>query len=78
MLECAVTAVPDEIRGAVVKASVVLNKGYTPSDELVKELQEYVKKETAPYKYPRIIEFLDQLPKTINGKVRRAALRGDS
>ena len=78
VLECAVTAVPDEIRGAIVKASVVLNKGYAPSSELILELQEYVKKETAPYKYPRIIEFLDQLPKTINGKVRRAALRGDA
>lgn len=76
VLECAVTSVPDEIRGAVVKASVVLGKGYEPSEELKKELQEYVKKETAPYKYPRIIEFLDQLPKTINGKVRRSELRG--
>ncbi|NLL39928.1 MAG: AMP-binding protein [Clostridiales bacterium] len=76
VLECAVTSAPDEIRGAVVKASVVLSNGYEPSEELKKELQEYVKKETAPYKYPRIIEFLDQLPKTINGKVRRSELRG--
>lgn len=76
VLECAVTAAPDELRGAVVKASVVLSKGYEPSEELKKELQEYVKKETAPYKYPRIIEFLDQLPKTINGKIRRTELRG--
>lgn len=75
VLECAVTAAPDEIRGAVVKASIVLNKGFEASEELKKELQEYVKKETAPYKYPRIIEFLPQLPKTINGKVRRAELR---
>ena len=66
---------PDEIRGQVVKATIVLAKDQNPSDELVKELQDYVKHETAPYKYPRIIEFVDQLPKTINGKIRRAAIR---
>jgi acetyl-CoA synthetase len=75
VLECAVSAAPDEIRGQVVKATVILNKGYEPSEELVRELQDYVKKETAPYKYPRIIEFTDKLPRTINGKIRRAELR---
>lgn len=75
VLECAVTAVPDEIRGQVVKATVVLTKGYTPSDNLVKELQHHVKELTAPYKYPRIIEFVDELPKTISGKIRRVEIR---
>lgn len=75
VLECAITAVPDEIRGQIVKATVVLAKGYTPSDELVVELQEHVKKVTAPYKYPRVIEFVDELPKTISGKIRRVEIR---
>ena len=75
VLESAVTGVPDEIRGQVVKATIVLAKDQNPSDELVKELQDYVKHETAPYKYPRIIEFVDQLPKTIDGKIRRSAIR---
>ena len=77
VLECAVTAVPDELRGQIVKATIVLNKEYKDkaSDNLVKELQNHVKRETAPYKYPRIIEFIDELPKTISGKVRRAAIR---
>jgi len=75
VLECAITAVPDEIRGQIVKATVVLTKGYTPSNELVVELQEHVKKVTAPYKYPRIIEFVDELPKTISGKIRRVEIR---
>jgi len=75
VLESAVTGVADEIRGQVVKATVVLAKGQNPSEELVKELQDFVKRETAPYKYPRIIEFVDMLPKTINGKIRRAAIR---
>jgi acetyl-CoA synthetase len=75
VLECAVSAAPDEIRGQVVKATVVLNKGYEPSEKLVKELQEFVKNETAPYKYPRIVEFTDKLPRTINGKIRRSELR---
>ena len=77
VLECAVTAVPDELRGQIVKATIVLNKEYKDkaSDDLVKELQNHVKRETAPYKYPRIIEFIDELPKTISGKVRRAAIR---
>lgn len=75
VLECAITAVPDPYRGQVVKATVVLAKGYTPSDELVKELQNHVKRVTAPYKYPRIIEFVDELPKTISGKIRRVEIR---
>lgn len=75
VLECAITAVPDPIRGQIVKATVVLTKKYTASDELVKELQEHVKKVTAPYKYPRIIEFVEELPKTISGKIRRVEIR---
>ncbi len=75
VFETAITAVPDEVRGQIVKATIVLAKGYTPSDELVKELQNHVKKTTAPYKYPRIIEFVDELPKTISGKIRRVELR---
>ena len=75
VLECAVTAVPDEIRGQVVKASIVLIKGKEGTSELIKEIQNYVKTHTAPYKYPRIVEFLDELPKTISGKIRRVELR---
>lgn len=77
VLECAITGVPDEVRGFVVKATIVLNKGYTPSEELKKELQDYVKHQTAPYKYPRVIEFVEELPKTISGKIRRAQIRKD-
>ncbi len=73
--ECAITGVPDPIRGAVVKATIVLREGVEPSEELKHELQEYVKHETAPYKYPRIIEFVDALPKTVNGKIRRSGIR---
>lgn len=75
VVECAVTAAPDPIRGKVVKASIILAKGYEPSDELVKELQDHVKKTTAPYKYPRIVEFVDDLPKTIGGKIKRKQIR---
>jgi acetyl-CoA synthetase len=75
VLECAVTGVPDELRGQVVKATVVLAAGYEPSEVLTKELQEHVKKVTAPYKYPRIIEFVTELPKTISGKIRRVEIR---
>ena len=75
MVETAVTAGPDPIRGQIVKATVVLAKGYEGSDALVKELQDYVKRVTAPYKYPRIIEFVDELPKTISGKIRRVQIR---
>ncbi|MCL6634805.1 MAG: AMP-binding protein [Peptococcaceae bacterium] len=73
--ESAVVSSPDETRGEVVKAFVILAPGYKPSDELVKELQEHVKKVTAPYKYPRKIEFVDSLPKTVSGKIRRVELR---
>ena len=75
VLECGIIGVPDDIRGQVVKANVVLTSAYEPSDELAKELQDYVKSKTAPYKYPRIIEFMDKLPKTISGKIRRNILR---
>jgi acetyl-CoA synthetase len=75
VLECGVTGVPDPIRGTVVKATIVLAKGYEPSDALAKEIQNYVKEQTAPYKYPRIVEFVDELPKTISGKIRRVELR---
>lgn len=73
--ESAVVASPDEIRGEVVKAFVVLTKDYIPSDALIKELQEFVKINTAPYKYPRKIEFVDDLPKTISGKIKRKELK---
>ncbi len=77
VVECAITAAPDPIRGQVVKATVVLAKGYKPSDELIKELQNHVKHATAPYKYPRIIEFVDELPKTLGGKIKRAEIRAE-
>ncbi|MEM2715870.1 MAG: AMP-binding protein, partial [Candidatus Thermoplasmatota archaeon] len=75
VLEAAVVASPDKIRGNIVKAFVVLAKGYEPSEKLVSELQEFVKQQTAPYKYPREIEFVESLPKTISGKIKRAELR---
>ena len=75
VLETAITGAPHPDRGTVVKATIVLAKGYTASDELAKELQEHVKKTTAPYKYPRIIEFVKDLPKTISGKIRRVEIR---
>lgn len=75
VLECAITAVPDPDRGQIVKATVVLSKNYTAGDTLKTELQEHVKKVTAPYKYPRIIEFVSELPKTISGKIRRVEIR---
>jgi len=75
VLECAITAVPDPDRGQIVKATIVLSKKYTASDDLAKELQEHVKRVTAPYKYPRVIEFVDELPKTISGKIRRVQIR---
>jgi acetyl-CoA synthetase len=74
--EAAVIAAPDDERGAVVRAVVVLREGFSPSDELVTELQDHVKHETAPYKYPRIVDFAAELPKTASGKVQRAVLRG--
>ena len=75
VIECAVTGVPDPNRGQVVKATVVLAKGYAPSDELKATLQQHVKDVTAPYKYPRLVEFVEQLPKTISGKIRRTEIR---
>ena len=77
VVECAITGVPDDIRGMVVKATVVLGKEWKnkAGDDLIKELQQHVKNETAPYKYPRIIEFVDELPKTISGKIRRVEIR---
>ena len=75
VVECAITGAPDPIRGQVVKATIVLAKGYTPSDELTKELQRHVKKLTAPYKYPRVVEYVDELPKTVGGKIKRALIR---
>ena len=74
VLECGVSAAPDEIRGQVVKASIVLTKGTEGTEELKKEIQNYVKQHTAPYKYPRIIVFRDELPKTVSGKIQRARL----
>jgi len=75
VLECAVTAAPDPTRGQVVKATIVLAKGYEASDTLKKEIQNHVKKVTAPYKYPRIVEFVKELPKTTSGKIKRADIR---
>ena len=74
VLECGVSAAPDEVRGQVVKASIVLVDGTEPTDELKKEIQQYVKQKTAPYKYPRIVEFRKELPKTISGKIIRKEL----
>jgi acetyl-CoA synthetase len=74
VLECGVSAAPDPIRGQVVKASIVLVKGKEGTEELKKEIQDYVKSKTAPYKYPRIVVFRDELPKTISGKIQRNKL----
>lgn len=75
VMECAITGVPDDLRGQVVKATIVLSAGYEACEELMVELQNHVKQVTAPYKYPRIIEFVDALPRTISGKVRRVEIR---
>jgi acetyl-CoA synthetase len=75
VLECAVTAAPDLNRGQVVKATIVLARGFVSSDELKRELQNHVKRVTAPYKYPRIVEFVAELPKTISGKIQRNVIR---
>ena len=77
VVECAVTGVPDEIRGQVVKATIVLSAAYKDKagEALVKEIQDHVKQVTAPYKYPRVIEFVEELPKTISGKIRRVEIR---
>jgi len=78
VLECAVTAVPDEVRGQAVKATIVLTKDTVGTDALKKEIQDYVKHNTAPYKYPRVVEFIDELPKTISGKIRRVEIRNEN
>ena len=75
VLEVAVTGVPDPIRGQLVKATIILREAYKPTDELKKELQQFTKSRTAPYKYPRVIEFVDAIPKSISGKVRRVVIR---
>ncbi|HEY8720539.1 AMP-binding protein [Pengzhenrongella sp.] len=77
VLECAVTGMPDEVRGAVVKATIVLAGGFEPTDELGREIQTFVKHRTAPYKYPRVIAFVDAMPTTISGKIRRVQIRQD-
>jgi acetyl-CoA synthetase len=77
ILECAVTGVPDETRGQLVKATIILTKGTVGDDKLKKEIQDYVKEHTAPYKYPRIVDFVDSLPKTISGKIRRVDIRNE-
>ncbi len=77
VLECAVTAAPDPVRGQVVKATIVLTRGFVASDELKKEIQNHVKHVTAPYKYPRIVEFVSELPKTTSGKIMRKKIRND-
>ncbi len=74
VLECGVSAMPDEVRGQIVKASIVLTKGTEPTEELKKDIQNYVKEHTAPYKYPRVVVFRDELPKTISGKIQRNKL----
>jgi acyl-coenzyme A synthetase/AMP-(fatty) acid ligase len=76
--EAAAVAAPDEERGAVVRAVVVLRADFVPSEDLARELQEHVKRETAPYKYPRIVDFASELPKTPSGKIRRAELRAQA
>ena len=74
VLECGVSAAPDEVRGQIVKASIVLTKGTEGTEELKKEIQDYVKAHTAPYKYPRLVVFRDSLPKSISGKIQRSKL----
>ncbi|MBR4427349.1 MAG: AMP-binding protein, partial [Spirochaetales bacterium] len=74
VLECGVSPAPDPVRGQIVKASIVLTKGTEPTDELKKEIQNYVKEHTAPYKYPRLVVFRDELPKTTSGKIIRSKL----
>ena len=78
VVECAVTGVPDEVRGQVVKATIILAKEYKDlpdKEELIKDIQNHVKKVSAPYKYPRVVEFVDELPKTISGKIKRVEIR---
>ena len=77
VLECAITGVPDEIRGQVVKATIVLTEEYRDraNEQLIKDIQTYVKEATAPYKYPRVVEFVTELPKTISGKIKHFEIR---
>ena len=75
--ECAVTGAPDAIRGQVVQATIVLDEGYAPSETLIREIQDFVKRQTAPYKYPRVVRFAESLPKTNSGKIIRKAIRGE-
>jgi acetyl-CoA synthetase len=78
VVECAVTGVPDDVRGQIVKATIVLAKEYVDypdKDALIKEIQNHVKKVSAPYKYPRVVDFVTELPKTISGKIRRVEIR---
>ena len=75
VLESAAVASPDEVRGVIVKSFIILNEGYEPSDELAKNIQRFVRKNTAPYKYPREIDFVESLPKTQSGKTKRKLLR---
>jgi acetyl-CoA synthetase len=75
VLECAVTAAPDPLRGQVVKATIVLARGFAPSEDLTRELQNHVKRVTAPYKDPRIVDYVAELPKTISGKIQRNIIR---
>ena len=78
VVECAVTGAPDPVRGQVVKATIVLAKDWMPGNaELVKDIQRFVKETTAPYKYPRIVEFVETLPKTTSGKIMRKAIRAN-
>ena len=78
VVESAVVGAPDDLRREVVKAYVVLAAGFEPSEELTADIQDFVKQQTAPYKYPRVVEFRDALPKTISGKIRRVELREES
>ena len=78
VVECAVTSIPDPDRGCAVKATVVLANGFKGSPELATELQDFVKTSTAPYKSPRVIEFVKELPKTISGKIRRIEIRAST
>ncbi|MFA6815925.1 MAG: AMP-binding protein [Lentisphaeria bacterium] len=75
VMECAITGAPDPVRGQIIKATIVLTNGFTPSEELKTEIQKFVKSHTAPYKYPRLVEFIKEMPKTISGKIRRTAIR---
>ena len=75
VLNCAITAYPDEVRGQIVKATIVLQSGYEPSEALTKDIQNHVKRITAPYKYPRMVEYVDEIPETISGKTRRVEIR---